>query len=516
MNLLNHAKFKYSYIIMLCTFLLAAASVAPAQQKPLPLTGDERALAGQINYLFRRAVEQVRPAVVSLIVTKKNDPSDFPGLRFFEPEESVGLGSGCIIDKRGYIITNHHVAADNDRIEVILADGRRFIAQEKMLDPDTDLAMVRIDPEGEDLPVAQFGDSDQVEVGDFVLAIGRPFNLPQTVTMGIVSYRGRQTGILGRWGYEDFIQTDADINKGNSGGPLVSLYGEIVGINSNILTLSPTGISAGYGFSIPSNLAKIVSEQLIENKKVIRGWLGVNMIGLEDARDIPEDQINASLENRGARRALGRIPAAIEKGIWITSVVENSPADTAGLEQFDVVLSMDDKVYDTSRELRDYIATLAPGTIAQFKVWRDGKEFEVDVTLGDRGLARQEEEKALLAARERMFELRQKEATKEEQQEPAKLGIYVSYLTPDTAQQLGYEKDTEGIYIVEVKAKSLAEVAGLRPGDIIISVEGVPIKSPEQLVEIVKKADLKKGIRVTIQNKEGRKICIIRSDPIQI
>ena len=509
-------KHKYLIILTLCAFTLAPLALC-AQTPPKPLTADELNQAAQINTVFRRAVQQVLPSVVSLRVYKK---SDAPSLRFLDPGESVSLGSGIIIDERGYIITNNHVAEDYIKIEVVLPDGSIIEADEAYLDPDTDLAIVRINPADKDLHAARFGDSDQTEVGDFVLAIGSPFSLTQTVTMGIISFKGRQTRILGEWGYEDFIQTDADINKGNSGGPLINLYGEIVGVNSNIL--SPTGVAAGYGFSIPSNIAKYVSEQLIANKRVERGWLGVKMIGLKDIRIVPEDQVEFAFERRGARRALAKVPQTVD-GVWVTEVVNQSPADAAGFELWDVVITFDGKKYTASSELRDYIATLNPGHEATCEIWRDGKKMKVEVTLGDRTAARAEEEQTLLAqaqalkddARSRLFGQRDKEIvenppTKEE----GKLGIKVGFLTPQYALSYGYAADTEGIFISEVTAKSLGEQAQLKTGDIILSIDGKEVKTPQQIKDIVDKADLKKGIRIKIRNQDGEKIRIVQKDPI--
>jgi len=512
-------KHKYLIILILCAFTFAPLSLY-AQNPPKPLTADEFNLASQINTVFRRAVQQVLPSVVSLRVYKKTNA---PSLRFFEPDQSVSLGSGIIIDSAGYIITNNHVAEDYVKIEVILTDGTEIEAEEAYLDPDTDLAIVRINPGDKDLHAAKFGDSDKAQVGDFVLAIGSPFSLTQTVTMGIISFKGRQTNILGKWGYEDFIQTDADINKGNSGGPLINLYGEIVGVNSNIL--SPTGVAAGYGFSIPSNIAKSVSAQLIANKRVERGWLGVNMIGLKDVRSIPEDQINLALAQRGARRALGKIPLTVD-GVWISEVVDGSPAQDAGLELYDVVISLDGKGYFTSRDLRDYIATLSAGYTATCVVWRDGEQKTVDVTLGDRAEARAEEEQTLMAqaealkddARSRLFGQRDRERSIVEnppKKDEGKLGIEVGLLNPQYATSYGYAADTEGIFIRQVTAKSLGAQAKLQAGDIILSIDGKEVKTPQQVKEIVDKADLKKGIRIKIRNQDGEKIRIVQKDPTE-
>ena len=514
-NPLAQKNHKYLLFLTLCAFILSVPLTLSAQNPPKPLTADEHNQAAQINTVFRRAVQQVLPSVVSLRVSKK---SDAPSRRFFAPDETVSLGSGIIIDPKGYIITNNHVAEDYVKIEVVLTDGAVVEAQEAYLDPDTDLAIVRIDPGDKDLHAARFGDSDAAQVGDFVLAIGSPFSLSQTVTMGIISYKGRQTNILGKWGYEDFIQTDADINKGNSGGPLINLYGEIIGVNSNIL--SPTGVATGYGFSIPSNIAKEVSEQLIANKRVNRGWFGVYMIGLKDARSIPDEQIDPALEKRGARRALSKIPQTID-GVWVTEVVAQSPAADAGFELWDVLVTFDGKEYSTSRELRDYIATLSPGHKAICDVWRDGKKIKVEVTLGDRTAARAEEEQTLIAQAEtlkndarRLFEQRDKETGENPpKKEQGKLGIEVGLLTPEYALSYGYAADTEGVFIRDVTAKSLAEQAKLKAGDIILSIDEKEIKTPQQVKEIVDKADLTKGIRIKIRNQDGEMIRMVQKDP---
>ena len=250
--------------LLIAVILLPGAICLAAEDNTL--SPKEVEAVNNIHNVFRRAVNIIKPAVVT--VRLYQEMSDMQ-------EHEIGLGSGFIIDKQGYILTNNHVAEGNDKIAVVLDDDRMFEVVDVMLDPDTDLAVLKIDPQGQDLPVARFGNSDDAQVGDFVMAVGSPFGLSQTVTMGIISYKGRQTRILGQWGLEDFIQTDADINKGNSGGPLVNLMGEVIGINSNIF--SPTGVSSGYGFAVPSNMAKYVSDELIANKTVKRGYLGVKL-----------------------------------------------------------------------------------------------------------------------------------------------------------------------------------------------------------------------------------------------
>lgn len=527
-NLLqNNKKTKLSVIGAFCliaTFVLVSP-VAVAQTGEA-LSEQEKATAVQLNNANRRAVEIVRPAVVSISVSKH---IQFELLdRSRADQTMVSLGSGCIIDKRGYIITNNHVVAETDTAEVILADGRRFEAVETLTDPDTDLALVRIELDGEDLPVAQFGDSDQAQVGDFVLAIGSPFGLSQTVTSGIISYKGRQTGILETWGYEDFIQTDADINQGNSGGPLVNLYGEVIGITSNIYT--PTGVSAGYGFAVPSNLAKFVAERLIAEKQVRRGWLGVEMIGIDDLRKIPTEEYS-KLPSGSLRQFLQdnldfikEIPKSID-GIVVSGVLPDDPADKAGIKVKDIILSVNGiKTVDSFR-FRSYIATLKPAETAKFTLWRDGQEITLSVTLGDRAAAvAREKDKSQPSD----YAQREPEGMvpiplfpdpfgESPQEEPPKLGVTVQPLNPSLAREYGYDKNLHGLVISGVLPGSVAQQSGLKTGDIIVSVNGVRIETGDQLKEIIQKADLTtEGVEIIVRNQTGqRTITAKRQDPGQ-
>lgn len=511
-------------IKLILLVLMLAGGTGLYGESSKPLTADERNLATQINNIFRRAVEQVGPAVVSIQVYKSGVPDDV-----IHRDLSYGLGSGCIIDKRGFVITNNHVVADTDKVRVILADGRQFLATEKYFDPDTDLAIVKIDPKkplthkelkDAGLPAAQWGDSDQLRVGDMVLAMGNPFGLDQTITSGIVSYLGRQTQILGKWGYEDFIQTDAAINKGNSGGPLVNLYGEVVGVNSNILT--PSGISAGYGFSVPSKIARMVAEQLIKNKEVVRGWLGVKMIGLDDARAIPEDQFSTVME-KPLTAAFQKFPKNLH-GIWVTEVLADSPAAKGGMKDHDVILKLEGKSIVDSKELRDRIALLSPETKVRLEVWRDGKTKPLEITLGDRSVAQKAEEKKLQIANrdgQPPFPLLEgwptipELETPEVPKEPVKLGVIVRSLNEETALQYGYEKDTEGIVITQVYSNTVAEESGLKAGDIILEVDDTKVSSTKELKEIILGADLEKeGVKMKIRNQKGTRMRIIKRGAI--
>ena len=481
--------------VVLSALLLYPSSELFAAEAAKPLSDNERSMAAQINNVFRRAAAIVRPAVVSIRVSKTMPPSGFsPG------GEQGGLGSGVIIDKRGYVITNHHVVANTSKIVVSLADGRHFEGVEKLLDPDTDLALVQIEPKGQMLPTAQFGDSDKAHVGDFVLAIGSPFGegLAQTVTSGIISYKGRQTHILGQWGYEDFIQTDAAINVGNSGGPLVNLYGEIIGINSSIF--SPSGYSAGYGFAVPSNIAKYVVEKLIEKKHVQRGWLGVYMAGLDSLRKIPKENREPSLQKflRENPDLLDEIPESLQ-GVLVTGVNPGDPAEQGGIKTKDVILQFNDTKLTTARELQDIIARLDPGTLVKFVIWRNSSEITREITLGDRDTARSRYVQGLTP----------KERT-------ARLGITIKALNPELARFFGYNENLHGLVILSVLPNSVAEKSGLKIGDIVVSVDGVKIQGSQEGVErlkaIVKKADLtKEGMEMVVRNKSGQRTVIVKN-----
>ncbi len=517
-----------SFTILACSFCNLYAS------QPAALSTEERQSVADIHNVFRRAVDIISPSVV-MIRMKKN----VGGNSYFH-ESVEGLGSGCIINEDGYIITNNHVVEDTDEVEVILADGREFIGVEKYLDPDTDLAIVKIDPQGEKLPAAKFGDSDITSVGDPVLAIGSPFGLSQTVTMGIISYKGRQTQILGQWGLEDFIQTDADINKGNSGGPLVNLYGEVIGINSNIF--SPTGVSTGYGFAVPSNLAKYVTEQLINNKRVQRGYLGVKLLGtpLRDLKKYTDreliDLTNGDLDNAGyLKKLLNKIPDDLE-GVFVARVEDNTPAAKGKMKDFDIIIEYNGKKAENSPDLRQNIAQTPPDKETEFKVWRDGKEVTLKVILGNREEVRKTAEMQEQYAnnnnrvipgfpdlpgfpdqfgqdQDNMFPT--PDLTNRDK---PKLGISVEQISPALAKQYGLAETNgklKAVIVTSVNIGSLAEESGIREGDMILSVNGKSITSFYELKDIISSVDFSKGVNIKIRNKNGEKeINIIKKDTL--
>jgi serine protease Do len=484
--------------ILLMAGWVCQAWAGPAQ----PLTAAEKEQAAQMNAVVRRAVEQALPAVVSIQVSKKMEKGM---MNPFMPEdmEVEGIGSGVIIDKKGYVITNNHVVAETDKVTVVLADGRSFEAKGKFLDPDTDLAIVQIDPKDQDLPVAALGDSDKVEVGNMVFAMGSPFGFTQTVTSGIISFKGRRTGILNPyWGYEDFIQTNADISKGNSGGPLVDLYGEVIGINSNIL--SQTGISSGYGFAVPSNLAKFVSDQLIAHGQVKRGWLGISMNGLAELRKLPPDIRKEVLSEHS--EILEGIPDTLE-GVLVINVNKGGPSDQAGIKSRDVILDINGTKTTQSNALRNYIATLPPGTTAHCTIWRDGGEMPIDVNLGDRDVAKAKEpEPGKIHARRGPSE-----GPGVPTEQKGKLGIAPKELTAELAKKYGVPEDTQGVLIENVITGSLAELCGLKAGDVILSADGEKVTTISQLRKIIIQADLEqKGLEVEILNAQGRTRLLIK------
>lgn len=411
---------------------------------------------------FVTLAENLKPVVVNISTTKNpppvkrfhrspnqsNDPFQDFFDRFFEdmprrPQQQRSLGSGFIISDQGYILTNNHVVAGADEIKVRLSDGREFKGEVKGADDKLDLALVKIDTK-EHLPVAQLGNSDDIKVGEWVLAIGNPFGLSQTVTAGIVSATGR---VIGSGPYDDFIQTDASINPGNSGGPLFDTEGKVIGINTAIVAGGQ-----GIGFAIPINMAKDVLPQLEDKGKVIRGWLGVTVQPIT-----PDLAKSFGLEN--------------DKGALISDVVKDGPAAKAGLKSGDIVLEFAGKKVREVSELPRLVAITPVGKDVTMKIVRDGKTQDVTVKIGR--LSDGGEEGNLKAAE-------------------VKFGMTVRELNKDVAARLGL-KETEGVVVSGVQSGSVAEEAGILPGDIIREIGGRTIKTLkdyEQAMRSYKKGDV--------------------------
>ncbi|MGE3410956.1 MAG: Do family serine endopeptidase [Dehalococcoidia bacterium] len=391
---------------------------------------------------YAAVVDRVAPAVVTLRVQRRVEASqtalpaplrEFFGQRFGEdlrPRRQGGLGSGVFVREDGYLLTNHHVVDGADRIQVELADGRSFAGTLVGSDPASDLAVVRVDASG--LPTVSYGDSNGVKVGDVVLAFGNPLGVGQTVTMGIVSAKGRATGV-GDGSYEDFLQTDAPINQGNSGGALVDTQGRLVGINAQIV--SPSGGNIGLGFAIPSAMAQAVADQLIRDGVVRRARLGVV------AQSLTPD-LAASLQLPDAHGAL------------VSRVEADSPAAAAGLQQGDVITTIDGRTVADANALRNTVASLRPGSEARIGVVRDGERREVTARVVER-----DPERVASAARQPA------------ERDDAGVGMSVAPLTPDLARELRV-KGGDGVAVMAVEPDGAAAAAGLRPGDVITRVDG--------------------------------------------
>ncbi|MDA8402687.1 MAG: DegQ family serine endoprotease [Desulfobacteraceae bacterium] len=338
------------------------------------------------------------------------------------------LGSGFILDKAGYIATNNHVIDGADEIQVKLNDGKEYRAEIIGTDPSTDLALIKIKTD-HDLPVLAIGDSDKMDIGQWVLAIGSPFGLEHTVTAGIISAKGR---VIGAGPYDDFIQTDASINPGNSGGPLLNMNGEVVGINTAIVNGGE-----GIGFAIPMNIANSVFEQLKKSGSVTRGWMGV---GIQDLDDSLKDYYG------------------IRQGVLISEVFPGDPAEKAGIVPGDIILSINGKPLDSSRDLSKQIADLSVGSKAEIKLDRKGKVKTLDVIIGRR-------DEAKLSA---------KTPGKPQETGEGNLGMQITNITPEVARRFGLS-DTDGVMVTEVKADGKSAAAGIQEGDIIKEINHQPL-----------------------------------------
>ncbi len=428
----------------------------------------------RLSQAFRRAAERSMPGVVHVQVQAVRSaritvPEPFRGTPWEDlfrrgqpsPAPREGSGSGFVFRSDGYILTNNHVVEGAERVTVVFQDRREFDAEIVGRDPNTDVAVLKID--AKDLPVVQLGRSDAVEVGDWVVALGYPLRLGATATAGIVSAKGRQLGIIGRGGeasapLEHFIQTDAAINPGNSGGPLVDLEGRAIGMNTAIA--SPTGYYSGYGFAVPIDLVKRVADDLIAHGAVRRPKLGVAI----------DDVDNADREIYRLDRAAGAEIKRVEPG---------SAAERAGLRLGDVIVAVDGEPVESSGELMELLAMKNPGDRARLDVVRYGERLRVDVELDSF-------EPAVKAA---------KEAGRTKEDALSRLGFAASDLTPELARRLGTEARS-GVVVTRVEAGSAAERAGVRPGTVVESLNGRDVGT---LAELKKAADgLRSGQAVSL------------------
>ncbi|MDH4219646.1 MAG: DegQ family serine endoprotease [Candidatus Aminicenantes bacterium] len=441
-------------------------------------------LLSQISKAFEESAANVSSSVVSIFAeqtVQTQSPfglpddafKDFFGEDFFKrffgtptPREEKrtvrSLGSGVIVTKNGYILTNNHVVANAEKLSVVVGDNKTYEAKVIGTDPPTDVAVIKVD--ANDLTAAKLGNSDDVKVGQWVIAVGNPFKLFHTVTHGIISAKGRSS--VGLADYEDFFQTDASINPGNSGGALADMEGYVIGINTAIA--SPSGGNVGIGFAIPINMAKKVMEDLISKGEVTRGYIGL----------VPQD-INEDLAM--ALKLSGT------EGVLVGDVDRAGPADKGGIKRGDVMVEFDGKKVENSTQLRNMAAQTKPGTPVKIGLLRDGKKVEVTVTLGER----QKEGRGGQFPQE----------PQPEAQTSQKLGLSVQTLTPDIAEQLGYQKDS-GVIVADVFSGSPAEEAGLQRGDLIKEVNRKEVRTVQDFEK--KNKDLKSGDVAALLVRRGQ------------
>ncbi len=429
-------------------------------------------------------VKSVRPSVVNISTTsvikgpnmhdrffgQQNPFRDFFGEDFFEkffgdsPKKEFkqrSLGSGCIIDREGFIITNNHVIEKAQTIKVKLIDGKEYDATVVGRDPKTDLALIKIDAKNA-LPSAAFGDSDNLEIGDWVVAIGNPFGLETTVTAGIVSAKGR---VIGAGPYDDFIQTDASINPGNSGGPLFNLKGEVVGINTAIVSGGQ-----GIGFAIPINMAKELLPQLKSKGKVTRGWLGVVI-----QKITPEIAKTFGLKET--------------EGALVSDVTEDGPAEKAGIKRGDVIVSFNGKAIKEVDTLPKLVGATEIGKKAKVGIIRDRKSLEMEVVIGE-------------LKDEKLQASKKPEVEKD-------FGLVVQNITPEIAKHLNL-KDKRGVIVTDVQPGSPAQEGDIRSGDIIKEISRKPIKNIEDFKEAVKNVNIKEGAVLLIQRENVTFYTVLR------
>jgi serine protease Do len=443
--------------ILAALALVASAAALPASAQS---TKDQAALpAGELAQArsLSRAFQSVAKRLDQSVVNITQYSERYIQRSYWQrPERTLlqsGLGSGVIVSKDGYILTNHHVVSGAEKIKVRLSDGRELDGKVVGSDELTDVAVVKV--EGPDLVPAEFADSDALEVGEWVVAIGSPFGFSSTVTSGIVSAKGRTNVNLptGDEAYQDFIQTDAAINPGNSGGPLLNLDGKIVGINSAIASRS--GGYEGIGFAIPSNMARTVMDTILRNGRVVRGYLGI------DLAEIPAEELRKD---------------GLRSGVRVTTVAEQSPAEAAGLKVGDIITAFQDRPADNPRRLRAQIALSAPGSETKLEVLRDGtrKTLSAELEDKDRVMA-----KILGIA------------------EIPSVGVTVMTLQPETARQLR-QPGLRGVLVQSVRPDGKAEAAELQPGDIIVAINDRAVLSGPEFKERIERANIDAGIQLNV------------------
>jgi serine protease Do len=474
------SSWRMGFGVMAVVLILAGMFLAAGLDLTKDTSASNPPLSVMVPQSFSEVAKAVSPAVVNISTEKvvkrggrtfrhfqspfgKDDPFHDFFDKFFgdRPEREFkerSLGSGFIIDKEGHIVTNHHVIENADKIKVKLTNGKEYNAEIVGRDPKTDIALVKA--KGlRGVQTIQLGDSDALEVGEWVVAIGSPFGLEHTVTAGIVSAKGR---VIGSGPYDDFIQTDASINPGNSGGPLVNMKGEVVGINTAIVSRS--GGNVGIGFAIPANMARGIIEQLETSGSVTRGWLGVSIQDLT-----PELADYYGLKDG--------------KGALVGEVFEGDPADKAGIKAKDVIIAVDGKKIEDSRDLSRTVAEVPVGDEVTIKVLRQGKERTFRVKI-----VKRTDEKETLAMKG--------------PREETDLGMTVSPLTPQLARQFNLS-ETEGVVVVEVEKGGPADEAEVQEGDLILEIDRRPVTTLEDYHDLTKKVKEGETVSLLVRRRTG-------------
>jgi serine protease Do len=465
--------------------MAAAVVIATLSASPRLIASPALDLARQLNQAFVEVAEEVSPAVVVITVTQKpgrsqtldesNPLFDFLPRQFREyHRQQMGpvqsQGSGVVIREDGYLLTNSHVVDQADKIRVRFKDGKEYVAVNHWADPQSDIAVIKIDAKG--LKVAKLGNSDKTRVGEFAIAIGAPFYLDYSVTFGHVSAKGRSHIIPDGAMDQDFIQTDAAINPGNSGGPLVNVNSEVIGINTLI-----RGMNTGIGFAVPINLAREVSDQLIDGGKFVRSWLGISMNSLKD-----------DLEYRD-------LVEGVKEGVVVRGIVPDGPAAKSELRPADVITAIDGKAVTTGQELKNMVRSKKVGQPLVLDVVRNGKPIKVNVKTA--------------AWPEDKVEVRTSRAPSDESN-TAQLGLRVQTLTPELADKFDVDRKTEGVVVTDVEPGSPADRKGIEPGNVITKVDRKPVANPRDFRQAAKEADVKKGVVLVITSKTGSRFEVLK------
>ena len=467
--------------VLTIAFLSGTLFIGQVSAEPEP-----RDVARALSKAFEVAAKDITGSLVNISTLQRiqpqipsNDPRldlfrEFFGEDFYQRNFKkrnpgglvpMGLGSGFVIDQEGHILTNNHVIKDADAVKVKLSDKREFEAKVVGNDPETDIAVLKI--EASNLQPVILGDSGNLQIGEWVVAAGAPFGLDNTITAGIVSAKGRAVSQGSQ--YEDFIQTDAAINVGNSGGPLINLDGEVIGINTMIISRS--GGSQGIGFAIPINIAKGVADQLINRGRVERGWLGVMI------QDLTSD-LRASFDFQG-------------EGILIGDATSGGPAEQAGIESGDILLEFDGKVVSNSNQLRNLVANTAPDTTVELKILRKGTQRKISLRLG------------------RKDAIEDKNYPAVQNFDQNELGLNLTDITPEIRSR--YDLHTKGkVLLVDVEKFSTGFYAGLQSGDVLLSLQDKQIESVKQFKQEIKKLDLGKGVRMVVENEGMKRFVVLK------